>query len=364
MMHDFAASHTHSILLDLPLSLDPLNLLRGTPIVAFNPSQPSRFGTLPRHAPEAVRWYTAPSCVIFHTAFAFNSVTADGAEDVNLVCCRLNSSRLVYAAGNLAVPPSQALAPGVEDTCQLYYYSFPLPSQGVDSTEDLAPSHAFPLASIPFEFPTVPHARSMSDARYVYGCSMREGSFSTALGAAAKIDCLVKVDVQRLLAQGRRQGNQGEEAVDRRSVAQVLAEQDARGSAGGTIQVFALPPGHFAQECSFVPRAAMRGEDDGFLLTYVFDEAQLDPRTGEPRPDAVSELWVVDAWTMQDVVCKVHLPQRVPYGLHGNWFTAEQIEGQREAESVRVRPAKAVPGEEAPMEWWERACGAVARMLE
>jgi hypothetical protein len=31
----------------------------------------------------------------------------------------------------------------------------------------------------------------------------------------------------------------------------------------------------------------------------------------------------------------VQLPTRVPYGLHGNWFTEEQIKSQRAVESVR-----------------------------
>jgi len=370
MMHDFAASHSHSILLDLPLSLDPINLLRGVPIVALNSAAPARFGVLPRHAPEQVRWYTAPSCVIFHTALAFNTLDeGTGIENVHLICCRLNSSRLVYAAGNLALPASQALPAGVEDTCRLHYYAFALTERtghGGSSATNLTPSHSFPLASIPFEFPTVPHATSMTNAQYVYGCSMRQGSFTTALGSAAKIDCLVKVDVQHLLAQGRQQGNREDEAVDRRSVAQLLDEQEARGGAEGALQVFAFPKGRFGQECSFIPRHSMRGEDDGYLLTYVFDEAQLDPLTGEPHTDAVSELWAIDAWTMQDVVCRVILPQRVPYGLHGNWFTAAQVDGQREVKAVRIRPKEGAQEDgckKLPAVWWKKGCRAVLEML-
>jgi carotenoid cleavage dioxygenase-like enzyme len=36
-----------------------------------------------------------------------------------------------------------------------------------------------------------------------------------------------------------------------------------------------LPPLHYAQEPSFVPRSQPRAEDDGFLLTYVFGYAYL-----------------------------------------------------------------------------------------
>ena len=101
------------------------------------------------------------------------------------------------------------------------------------------------------------------------------------------------------------------------------------------IQLFELPPKHFAQEPRFVPREGGVDEDDGWLLFYVFDEAQLDPHSGEPAADAISELWILDARNMRDVVATVQLPQRVPYGLHGSWFSEVQIRRQREVEHFR-----------------------------
>ncbi|GAA6040554.1 hypothetical protein JCM8097_005461 [Rhodosporidiobolus ruineniae] len=344
MIHDMGASRTHSILLDLPLSLDPRNLACGQPVITYSPSSPSRFGVLPRHSPQDVRWFEAPACIVFHVAFAADEYRSSApstlypspvnVEAVNLVCCRLNSSRLVYSAGNLAVPPNQLLP--AESKCELYYYRFPL-----NSTLPLRPSHAFPLAAIPFEFPTVPTRDAVGPAKYVYGCSVKHGSFDAALGSAAKIDCLVKINVDSLVARGKKRDEAGEGdselAVDGRTVTQVLAEQTPR--TGGTedvnVRIFELPPHHYAQESSFVPRANGRSEDDGFLLTYVFDERQLDER-GVPRPDAQSELWVIDAWGMKEVVAKVKLPQRVPYGLHGHWFPPEELEQQRRPPSIRT----------------------------
>ncbi|BGP17728.1 hypothetical protein JCM10213v2_005768 [Rhodosporidiobolus nylandii] len=349
MMHDMAASRTHSILLDLPLSLDPRNLAVGQPVISYSPNESSRFGVFPRHRPDLVRWYTAPACIIFHTAFAadeYRSIAPSSAhpshsdmQAVNLVCCRLNSPRMVYSAGNLALPASQTLPTGSKEACELYYYRFPSSPAAPD-----VPSHAFPLTAIPFEFPTVPQDRATGPSRFVYGCSVRHGNFDAALGGAAKIDCLVKVDVEALSARGRKrdEGGKGdaELPVDERTVVEVLEQQEPRTSEGDVpIRIFELPAFHFAQESSFVPRREARGEDDGFLLTYVFDERQLDPVSGRPRAGARSELWVIDAWGMQDVVAKVKLPQRVPYGLHGHWFPPEEIQQQRTPSSLRSRPS-------------------------
>jgi carotenoid cleavage dioxygenase-like enzyme len=301
MMHDFAASKRHSILIDCPLSLDPKNLMRGKPVVHYSPNTATRFGVLPRHRPDQVRWFAHDSCIIFHTANAWDEPDRDA---VSLVCCRMNSSALVYAAGNMAAPPS---AEPVEEVCQLYFYEFHL------SAADPTPAAAFPLSVIPMEFPEVSRHTFLRKARYVYGCSMGEGTFGASLGKAARMDCIVKMDVLALSERGQQRGEAGEnETVDRRSVGEVLASARPRGDFAvdpDSIRVFQFPPLHHGQEVSFVPRAKQRGEDDGYLLTLVFDDGQLLP-SGEAPPSAISELWVIDAWDMKTVVAKVHLPQR------------------------------------------------------
>ena len=338
MMHDCAASRTHTVLLDLPLSLDPRNLLSGKPVISYSPSQPSRFAVFPRHAPDQVTWFEAPPCIIFHTAFAYDeyyttsqSFLSPSSQPqpqdvaaVNLVCCRLNSPRLVYSAGNLVLPASEALPLGAKEACELYYYRFPFPSSPLAAPK---PSHAFPLASIPFEFPTVPTSKVVGPSKYAYGCSVKHGNFDAALGGAAKIDCLVKANVDRLVRKGiersERFAKEGifeedqELAVDERSISEVLKDQTPRPDQAFEeedgdveIRIFELPPNQFAQEASFVPRQNQRGEDDGYLVFYVFDESQIDPTTEKPRDDATSELWVLDAWNMLDVVAKIQLPQR------------------------------------------------------
>ncbi|GAA5926940.1 carotenoid oxygenase family protein [Sporobolomyces koalae] len=365
MMHDCAASRTHSVLLDLPLSLDPRNLLSGKPVIAYHPAERSRFAVFPRHSPDQVTWFEAAPCIIFHTAFAFDEYYPSSRSNldptsqprpqdvaaVNLVCCRLNSPRLVYSAGNLTLPPSEALPLGAKEACELYYYRFPFPATPLAAAQ---PSHAFPLASIPFEFPTVPTSRVVGPSKYAYGCSVKHGNFDAALGGAAKIDALVKANVDRLVRKGiersewfAKEGIEPDEElpVDQRSIGEVLAQQTPRledneeGDGDVDLRIFELPPHHFAQEASFVPREHPRGQDDGYLVFYVFDESQLESSSNIPKEDARSELWVLDAWNMTEVVAKILLPQRVPYGLHGNWFTRDEIASQRQPPSIRQRPA-------------------------
>ena len=189
----------------------------------------------------------------------------------------------------------------------------------------------------------------MTTARFIYGCSTSEAdSFSAALGRAVKIDCLVKIDAETLIKRGIKdpQCRPVTGCVDTRSVQEVLRSSDP----DDTVQIFKLPPGCYAQEPRFVPREHGTREDDGWLLTYVFDENTGLDSLGECYVDSRSELWVIDARDMKTVVAKVHLNARVPYGLHGQFFNEKQVLGQRPVETIRS--IQALEERRKEMSWW------------
>lgn len=336
MMHDFGVSRTHTIIMDLPLSLDPLNLVKNKPVVAYDPVGRSRFGILPRYEPERIEWFETNACCIFHVANSWdsspNKLEAEHVETeiVNMLVCRLTSASLVFSAGDVAAPaPVQDIPPEQkeEEQCRLYYYEFFLDKP---SSKNII-RHQWALAAIGFEFPSLKDTAAMTPAKYIYGCSSGDSTFGAALGRAAKITHLVKIDALTLIERGKSNPPQQiKGCVDTRSMSEVESSKDPNDA----IKVFKMPEGWFAQESRFVPRSNGTGEDDGWLLSYVFDESQLG-EDGECLPDAKSELWVIDAKTMTDIIARVYLPQRVPYGLHGNWFSEEDVLTQRPFEKTR-----------------------------
>lgn len=423
MMHDFGVSSTHTVIMDLPLSLDPLNLMKNRPVVEYDPEKPSRFGVFPRHNPNLVKWFETKACCIFHTANTWDGYTERGVvSSIHMLACRLTSASTVFSAGNIAGPkprvktvyekkqtkmsfysrydndariePNEeredfeavfekddgaysddiearplmgepvhrvSQSPGSrrstnehvfelpqeiwedwtdseEDQCRLYYYNFNLLTGKIRSE--------YALSRIPFEFSSVRADVEMKEARYVYGCSSSCSSFGAALGKSAKVDVLVKVDAMRLIQEGERKLAAGllqpvTDCVDNRTVAQVINSRDPNDA----IQAFQMPLGWFAQEPRFVARQDGQSEDDGYLLTYAFNEAQLDIE-GEVPPDedeilrSRSELWIIDARDMKTLIGRVLLPQRVPYGLHGTWFPEEEIKNQRPVQAVRSMPVE------------------------
>ncbi|CAF3459128.1 unnamed protein product [Fusarium graminearum] len=393
MMHDFGASRAHTIIMDLPLTLDPLNLAKNKEVVSYDPSKTSRFGVFPRHEPSKVRWFQTAPCCIFHTANSWDTKFANGTSSVNLLACRMTSSTVVYTAGNIKPPakpkrsnPRSYLAaqdvgqwdekdvrrfeaaPMLESPsekahgddyfspsddvddysqCRLYYYEF---NMSATSTNNVINQWA--LSTIPFEFPSVRPDREMQDARYIYGCSTSTSCFGIALGRADKVDLLVKMDAKILIERGKKMNTRPVTGcVDRRSAREILDSQDEK----DPIKIFRLPPRHFAQEPRFVPRAGATEEDSGYLLFYVFDESQILPN-GDCPSSSASELWILDAQNMRDVVAKVRLPQRVPYGLHGTWFSAKDIQEQRAVETLRSLEAVQRKKDE-----WANNGGSIAR---
>ena len=346
MMHDFGVSREHTIIMDLPLSLDPVNLAKNKPVVAYDPAGRSRFGVFPRHHPELTRWFETKACCIFHTANAWESresrTEPEGDRHVNLLVCRMTSDSLVFSAGDVVAPIAPKDIPDTdheEEQCRLYFYQFDVSqwssdTRRVDSISQNRILHQWALSAVPFEFPTLRTSVTMTAARYIYGCSFSGASFGVALagGSGSKINSLVKFDVQKLVEKGvQNPPKQVTGCLDIRTMDEILASQDPY----DPIKVFRMPDGWYAQEPRFVPRAYGIDEDDGWLLTYVFDESQLD-RDGQCLAGAQSELWIIDAKSMSNVVARIHLPQRVPYGLHGTWFTEDDIRNQRPIAKTKV----------------------------
>jgi carotenoid cleavage dioxygenase len=82
----------------------------------------------------------------------------------------------------------------------------------------------------------------------------------------------------------------------------------------GGREVFDHGPGRAAGEPVFVARGDA-GEDDGWLVTYVHDLATES-----------AEFVVIDAQDFgRGYVAQVPLPQRIPYGFHGNWVSDRSV---------------------------------------
>lgn len=254
MVHDFALSRHFAIFLDLPVVFDLSMAMSGTMPFGWDPSYGARIGLLDRDGArrgEQPRWFEVPLCYVFHIMNAWDDGTADTpARHVWLDAGRHAS---MWDGGPDRFEPSL-----------LWRWRFDLETGEVHEEQLDDGSHAFPriderLCGLP--------------NRYGWVVAPRDGG--TREGDMDASTAIVKYDLHT-----------------------------------GARTMHDLGPAAQTGEPVFVPAHDGAGEDEGYLVTFVYDRAE----------DA-SRFVVLDAADMSAApVATVPLPQRVPHGFHGSWF--------------------------------------------
>ena len=256
--HDMAITERHSILMDLPLVVDPEAARLGRHKLLFQHDMPARFGVIPRHgAPEQIRWFEAEPCYIYHSVNA-----REEGDEVVLDVCRVKRPQpLAEDAGPLA-----QMLTYLRLDAHLHRYRFDMRT-GRAREQMLDDDNS--------EFPSINQEFTGHAARFAY--NMHISPEKTLL-----FDGLMKYDVNSATADTHWFGD-----------------------------------GRWGSEAPFAPRPGARGEDDGYLVSYVHDER-----------DGSSEVHVLDAQDMSaEPVCRIRLPVRVPLGFHATWIPGEKLPG-------------------------------------
>ncbi len=82
----------------------------------------------------------------------------------------------------------------------------------------------------------------------------------------------------------------------------------------GSLESHDFGPGRATGEGVFVPSSPDAAEDDGWIMSFVYDAT-----------DDASDLVILAAQDLAgDPVATIRLPQRVPFGFHGNWVPTGQ----------------------------------------
>ena len=258
MMHDFAITENYTIFMDLPLTISPERMQRGEPPLMFESNRPSRFGIVPRHGDNSnIRWFETPACYVFHTLNAYEE-----RDEIVLIACRMNSTNVLMS--------QEDSASTLEDsTPRLHQWRFNLNTGTTSETM---------LDNVASDFPRVNENFLGRQTRYGYAGRMTGGSMPL-------FDGVIKYDLNTCNS-----------------------------------QIHEFESGCYGGEAVFAPRPDGQNEDEGWLITFVYNSKE-----------ETSELVIIDA---QDVtsepVARVLIPQRVPYGFHGAWIDERpRVDGRR-----------------------------------
>lgn len=254
--HDMAITEHYSILYDLPLFADPEAMRHGRYKIDFHRELPSRFGIIPRHgAGTAIRWFEASPCYLYHTINAWEE-----GDEIVLDACRVVRPQVPEGeSGDIG-----KMMAYLRLDARIYRWRFNLRT---------GQTQEGPLDDANTEFPTINTGNMGHFTRYAYNVHISPEP--TLL-----FDGLVKYD-----------------------------------TATGQSATHWFGAGRYGSEAPFAPRPNAQSEDDGYLLTFVYDER-----------DDVSELLILDARDITAApVARVRIPQRVPIGFHACWVPEDRL---------------------------------------
>lgn len=254
--HDMAITENYSILLDLPLVNDQEAMRAGRHKIVFRRDMPSRFGVIPRFGPsDSIRWFEGSPCYMYHTVNAWEE-----GDEIVLDTCRVSRP----APPATAVTRLDKMLAYLRLDARIYRYRFNLKT-GQTKEEALDDANT--------EFPTINTRHLGRKSRYAYNVHITNDR--TLL-----FDGIVKYDTEH-----------------------------------GRSETFTFGPGRYGSEAPFTPRPNAVDEDDGYLLSFIYDERE-----------SRSELIILDAKQVaQGPLARVIIPQRIPYGFHACWVPGERL---------------------------------------
>ena len=257
--HDMAITERHSILMDLPLVNDKQAARAGRFKLHFDRSMPSRFGVIPRYgSADQVRWFEASPCFIYHSINA-----REEGDEIVLDVCRVKQPE---PRPDSEGPLAQMLS-YLRLDANLHRYRFDLRS-GRTIEQKLDDDNS--------EFPSINQRLVGRPSRFAYNMHISPEK-------SLLFDGLMKYDVD-----------------------------------SGSARTHWFGAGRWGSEAPFAPRPGAVEEDDGYLISYVYDE-----REGH------SEVDVLDARDVEaGPLCRIKMPVRVPLGFHATWIPGERLPGR------------------------------------
>jgi carotenoid cleavage dioxygenase-like enzyme len=254
MMHDFNSTRSHVIFMDLPVVFDLEVAMTGSMPYLWSDTYGARLGVMPRDGVDAdVRWFEVEPGYVFHPMNSFERQGRNGLE----IVIDVGRFRSMWRKNSSEF----------EEFATLHRWI-------IDMAAGVVREEA--LDDRPAEFARVADDVVGLPNRYGYMTATRPPD----KGALFHNE-LLKYDVGT-----------------------------------GECVANSFGPGRIPGEGVFAPGGgAGRAEDDGWVLTFAYDQAS-------DRSDLV----ILDATNFAaPPVATIRIPRRVPFGFHGSWVPASQL---------------------------------------
>jgi carotenoid cleavage dioxygenase-like enzyme len=245
MMHDCAITQNYTIFPDLPLCFDFDAAMSGGNMIRWDPSSGCRLGVVPRMGSDA-----SIKWFDIEESFLFHvSNSWEEGDEIVFQACRSNR-------GGIESSPDSDMK---DQLGQLHEWRLNMATGGVTSKALDRDYYC--------DFPRINDELMGRKNRYLYAARFR-------FDAMATFDGEMKYDNET-----------------------------------GEIQVHPFGDNCESGEAVFAPRINADGEDDGYVICFVYD-----------KTSGQSECQIIDARNFTaEPVARIKMPQRVPHGFHASW---------------------------------------------
>ncbi len=255
-IHDFAITPNYCIFFQNPVTFNPLPYLAGmrsaAECIQFRRDQPTQVILIPRHSSKPVQRLPTQAGFVFHHANAFEE---DGQIVVDSIC--YGEFPAVDPGQDYRAVKFDDLPPG-----HLWRFRIDPAAQTIDRQQ---------MDARCLEFPSVHPDYVGRHYRYLY-----TGAADAAVGNAP-LQAILRLNV-----------------------------------ATGQQDLWSAAPTGYVGEPIFVPRPNAQAEDDGWVMTVVYDAERQKSEVVVLTADAIAS----------GPIARLRLKHHVPYGLHGG-FTPE-----------------------------------------
>lgn len=262
--HDMAVTERYTILHDFPLWPDAQALAAGRYKVRFHPDQPTRFGVLPRHGQaHEIRWFTAKPTYMLHVVNAWEE-----GDDIVMV----GTPYRLHEDEN-GQPDARRLERTINQRQRDFMlYEWRLNLRTGETQERVIDD------VLNTEFPVINSLYQGRKNRHAYLVLFPQGGKEEP-----RFPGLVKYDLET----------------------------------GGYV-AFSAGPQFFYNEPGFAPRDNAQSEDDGYLITLVWNPV-----------DERSEIQIFDAKgakMCEGPVARIIMPRRIPHGFHATYVSQQTLD--------------------------------------
>ncbi|XP_059639104.1 carotenoid dioxygenase carX-like [Cornus florida] len=303
LCHEIGVTQRYNVIIDFPITLDVVRLIRGGPLVRYDKEEYARIGVMPRFGDaESVRWFeVAPSC-----AFHILNCYEDG-DEVVVCACRARGSVIPgpdYGLNKFewfsrGFKPVISAGDQYDDSLTqdgLLFarcYEWRLNMLNGEVKEKYLTGTEFAL-----DFPFI--NGNFTGVKNKYGYTQVVDSSASTASGMAKYSGLAKL----YLGEPEPEFNLGKKQCENF----VKAEYHK------------FEKNTFCSGAAFVPKRGDSKEDDGWIICFIYNE-----------DNCISQVYLIDAKNFtSEPVAKIMLPCRVPYGFHSAFISmpSQQLQDQ------------------------------------